>query len=176
MALSLPAYVAFLRRQPGKGALITGQLVTGLVYSLGTAIMLSVVCPFTSWRNMNAFVLIYWSCSAAVAVAAAVFKLPVWPMIATLVASFAAMVTGVDNHSSLFIASLILALGVLAYGVGKLKLSYTNIGAALLLWLVLAKFFASNLDFTVKGIVLILAGAAITALNIVFIRFRRRRA
>ena len=174
MALSLPAYVAFLRREPGKAALVTGQLVTGLVYSLGAAILLVRAWPL-GWCHSNATVLIFWGCAVAVAGAAAVFKLPVWPIVATLVASGAAMVTGVDRDSSLYVVSLALALGTLAYGVRKLKLSYANIGAALLLWLILAKFFASHLDFTVKGLVLILSGVAITVLNVVFIRLRKRR-
>ncbi len=179
LALSLPAYVAFVRRYHGKGEFITGQLVTGFVYSLGAAIMLSVAWS-DLWRDWDVpdvfiYLFIYWGCSAVVAGAAAVFKLPVWPIIATLVASGAAMVTGVDRYLSPYIASLVLALGVLAQGVRKLKLSYANIGAALLLWLILAKFFASDLDFTVKGLVLILSGAAITALNVVFIRLRKRR-
>ena len=173
MVLSIPAYVAFLRREPGKAALVTGQLVTGLVYSMGAAILLLQACPH--WNDVNTPVLVFWGCAAVVAGAAAVFKLPVWPIIATLVASGAAMVTGVDRESSLYVVSLLLALGVLAYGVRKLKLSYANIGAALLLWLILAKFFASRLDFTVKGIVLILSGVAITVLNVVFIRLRKRR-
>ena len=175
MALSLPAYLVFLRREPGKAALVTGQLVTGFVYSLGAAILLLRAWPL-GWYHSNASVLIFWGCSAMIAGAAAVFKLPVWPIVATLVASGAAMVTGVDRDSSLYVVSLVLALGVLAYGVRKLKLSYANIGAALLLWLILAKFFASHLDFTVKGLVLILSGAAITVLNVVFIRLRKRRA
>ena len=174
MALSLPAYVAFLRREPGKAALVTGQLVTGLVYSLGAAILLVCAWPL-GWNHANAPVLVFWGCSAAVALTAAVFKLPVWPLIATLVASGAAMVTGVERDSSLYVVSLALALGTLAYGVRKLRLSYANIGAALLLWLILAKFFASHLDFTVKGLVLILSGAAITVLNVAFIRLRKRR-
>lgn len=174
MALSPPAYVAFLRREPGKAAFVTGQLVTGLVYSLGAAILLVCAWPL-GWYHSNETVLIFWSCAAVVAGASAVFRLPVWPIIATLVASGAAMVTGVDRNSSLYVVSLVLALGVLAYGVRKLKLSYANIGAALLLWLILAKFFASHLDFTVKGLVLILSGVAITVLNIVFIRQRKRR-
>ena len=175
MALSLPAYVAFLRREPGRAMLVTGQLVTGLVYSLGAAILLVCAWPL-GWNHSNTPVLVFWGCAAMVAGVAAVFKLPVWPIIATLVASGVAMVTGVDRESSLYVVSLVLALGVLAYGVRKLKLSYANIGAALLLWLILAKFFASRLDFTVKGIVLILSGVAITVLNIVFIRLRKRRA
>ena len=174
MALSVPAYLAFLRRQPGKAALITGQLVTGLVYTLGVAILLLRAWPL-GWNHSNTPILIFWGCSAAVAGAAAVFKLPVWPIVATLVASGAAMVPGVDRESSLYVVSLALALGVLAYGVRKLKLSYANIGAALLLWLILAKFFASRIDFTVKGLVLILSGVAITVLNVVFIRLRKRR-
>ena len=175
MALSLPAYVAFVRRRPGRAALVTGQLVTGLVYSLGAAIMLLEACRF-DWYHFNAQILVFWGCSAVVAGAAAAFALPVWPMVAMLVASGAATMTGVDSFSWLYFASLGMALATLAYGVLKLKLSYANVGTALLLWLVLAKFFASGLDFTVKGLVLVVSGVAITVLNVVFIRLRKRRA
>lgn len=174
MALSLPAYVAFVRRRPGRAALVTGQLATGLVYSLGAAILLVAACPFR-WFRFDAPILVFWGCSAAVAGAAAAFRLPVWPIVATLVASGAAMVTGVDRLPLLYFASIGLALVTIAYGICRLKLSYANIGAALLLWLILAKFFASHLDFTVKGLVLVLSGVVITVLNVVFIRLRKRR-
>ena len=56
-----------------------------------------------------------------------------------------------------------------------MRLLFTNVGAATFLWLVLAKFFESEASFTVKGIVLIAAGLALTALNVVLIRLRKGR-
>ena len=76
----------------------------------------------------------------------------------------------------LFCVALVLASVIAAVGIRKVRLAYTNIGAALFFWLVLSKFFASDVDFTVKGIVLIIAGVALTALNVVMIRFKKRRA
>ena len=176
MALSLPAYMVFLRREPGKAALVTGQLVTGLVYSLGAAILLVCAWPL-GWCHSNATVLIFWACSGIVALTALVFRLPVWPFVATLVAAGAAIPTAMDNEAfALYPVALILSVGIIAYGVCKLRLSYTNVGAALFLILVLTKFFESRIDFTVKGVVLILAGAALTALNVIFVRYRKGRA
>ena len=176
MALSLPAYIVFLRREPGKAALVTGQLVTGLVYSLGAAILLVCAWPL-GWCHSNATVLIFWACSGIVALTALVFRLPVWPFVATLVAAGAAIPTAMDSTAfALYPVALILSVGIIAYGVRKLRLSYTNVGAALFLILVLTKFFESRIDFTVKGVVLILAGAALTALNVIFVRYRKGRA
>ena len=175
MALSLPAYIAFLRRQPGRAALVTGQLVTGLVYSFGAGLMLAVALPIGDGATGG--VLVFWACSAAVALVALVFRLPVWPFVATLVAAGASIPTAMDNEAfALYPVALILSVGIIAYGVRKLRLSYTNVGAALFLILVLTKFFESRIDFTVKGVVLILAGAALTALNVIFVRYRKGRA
>ena len=49
------------------------------------------------------------------------------------------------------------------------------VGAVLLFWLILAKFFESRVDFTVKGVVLIFAGLLLTGLNIAFIRYKKAR-
>ena len=46
----------------------------------------------------------------------------------------------------------------------------------MLLWLILAKFFASRADFTVKGLVLISAGIMLAVLNVVLVRMKKRRA
>lgn len=43
-------------------------------------------------------------------------------------------------------------------------------------WLILAKFFASDVSFTIKGLVLISCGLVLTALNVALVRFKKRRA
>ena len=173
LAASIPAYVAFLRRRPSRVALVSSQLVTGLVYSFGTALML-VVCLDC---GIQAGIMVFWGCSALVLAIGAAFKLPVWPMVAVVVASFAATPTVAQYRSglfSLFVISLVFAVATTVYGIVKKRLAYMNIGSILLLYLILAKFFMSRVDFTVKGIVLIVSGVALAALNVVLVRAKRR--
>ena len=51
-----------------------------------------------------------------------------------------------------------------------------NVGVLLEAWLVLAKFCESDVDFTVKGIVLIAAGAAVWGVNVWLVRIRKKEA
>ena len=172
MACSLPGYVAFVRGKPGKAAFVVGQLLTGLVYSFGLALML--VRTFSVFHLWNG-VLTFWGCCALVGMAAVVFKLPVWSFVATVVAVCAAVPCPFEHASGLYVLALCLAAGIVAWGVAKVRLARTNLGAVLLFWLILAKFFESRVDFTVKGVVLIFAGLLLTGLNIAFIRYKKAR-
>jgi hypothetical protein len=174
MVLSLPAFIAFLRRKPCRAALVAGLIVTGLLYSLGAAIMTLTVVPFRCWRHPEASVMIFWVLSAIVLGLGAKFKLPTWPMIATIVISGAAMTT-VSQEIWIFGLSVLIAVSIAWYGIWRVKLSYMNIGAALFLWLLLAKFFESKISFTIKGIVLICSGVALTLLNVAMTQFKKRR-
>ena len=176
MALSVPGYIAFLRREQSRAALITGQLITGFVYSLGTAVMICNAMPYVDWSvRGETFIGVFWVCALLVGSVGVIGKLPAWPMIATLVATGAAMPTTFEA-TELFCVAIVLAVVITAVGIRKVRLTYTNIGAALFFWLVISKFFESDVDFTVKGIVLIVAGVALTALNAVMIKFKKRRA
>lgn len=171
LAASIPAYVAFLRRHPPRRELVLCQIVTGLVYSFGMAWML-VFCLDCS---MQTGILVFWGCSVLMLGVGAAFRLPVWPMAAIITASLAATPSvSLNVHLSIYVASLALAVVTTAYGIVKRRLSFMNIGSTLLLYLILAKFFMSEADFTVKGIVLIVAGAVLAALNVVLVRAKRR--
>ena len=174
MALSLPAFIAFLRRKPCRAALVSGLIVTGLLYSLGAAIMTLTIMPYRSWAYPEVSVMVFWVLSAIVLGLGAKFKLPTWPMIATIVISGAAMTT-VSQEIWIFGLSVLIAVSIAWYGIGRIKLSYMNIGAALFLWLLLAKFFESEISFTIKGIVLICSGVALTLLNVAMTQFKKRR-
>ena len=174
MALSLPAFIAFLRRKPCRAALVTGLIVTGLLYSLGAAIMTSTVVPFMFWKYPEAPVMIFWVLSAIVLGLGAKFKLPTWPMIAIIVISGAAITT-VSQEIWIFGLSVLIAVSIAWYGIWRVKLLYMNIGAALFLWLLLAKFFESKISFTIKGVVLICSGVALTLLNVAMTKFKKRR-
>ncbi|MBQ9430161.1 MAG: DUF2157 domain-containing protein [Kiritimatiellae bacterium] len=62
---------------------------------------------------------------------------------------------------------------VLVYGLRHLKLSDINIGVALFCYFILVKFFSSEWSFTIKGIILILCGVVLAAVNIGFARYKR---
>lgn len=176
MALSLPAFVAFVRRKPGRIALKAGQSMTGFIYSFGTGILLLYALLPTSAIIYGAeiFIVIFWLCAAVVLLAGVYFKLPFWITPALLVATGAAMAAAFA-WIGLYVAALALAVGVIWTGLRRMKLSTVNLGAALFLWLVLVKFLESRLPFTGKGIVLIGAGVALVALNVYMLRLKKRR-
>ena len=178
MSLSLPFYIAFLRSRPPKAALHSAQVATGLIYSVGLAIILTTTLHLLSFRPDDESLVIYtyWACAGLVALMGRIFTLPVWGTIGVLVAAGTAFPTPflIRENNPYFLA-LAMACAMIAFGVRKLQLPLTNIGAVTLLWLVLAKFFTSEVSFTTKGIVLIVAGLALTALNMVLIRLRKRR-
>lgn len=176
MALSLPAYVAFLRSRPPKSALVSAQIVSGLVYSAGLGILLCITLPLDwGWHDEFLGIIIFWLCAALVAGIGCFFRLPAWGAVALVVVAVAAIPTPLLRYNTGFIISLVLMASVVVYGVRKMRLLFTNVGAATFLWLVLAKFFESEASFTVKGIVLIAAGLVLTALNVVLIRLRKGR-
>ena len=176
MALSLPAYVAFLRSRPPKSALVSAQIVSGLVYSAGLGILLCITLPLDwGWHDGFLGIMIFWLCAALVAGIGRFFRLPAWGAVALVVVAVAAIPTPLLRYNTGFIISLVLMASVVVYGVRKMRLLFTNVGAATFLWLVLAKFFESEASFTVKGIVLIAAGLVLTALNVVLIRLRKGR-
>ena len=176
MALSLPAYVAFLRSRPPKSALVSAQIVSGLVYSAGLGILLCITLPLDwGWHDGFLGIMIFWLCAALAAGIGRFFRLPAWGAVALVVVAVAAIPTPLLRYNTGFIISLVLMASVVVYGVRKMRLLFTNVGAATFLWLVLAKFFESEASFTVKGIVLIAAGLALTALNVVLISLRKGR-
>ena len=176
LAPSLPAYVAFLRSRPPKSALVSAQIVSGLVYSAGLGILLCITLPLDwGWHGGFLGIMIFWLCAALVAGIGRFFRLPAWGAVSLVVVAVAAIPTPLLRYNTGFIISLVLMASVVVYGVRKMRLLFTNVGAATFLWLVLAKFFGSEASFTVKGIVLIAAGLALTALNVVLIRLRKGR-
>ena len=58
-------------------------------------------------------------------------------------------------------------------GIKEDSLDKMNAGAIALLYLIMAKFLASDATFTMKGIILIASGAALTAANVFILRRRR---
>ena len=175
MALSVPALVAFRRREVGKAARVTGEWILGLVYAIGTSVLILSVNPHHyRYFDFKQYVGVFWICSLVVMLVGVACKIRAWPLVATIVASFAAMFTPFEM-TWMYLMALLIAGAVIAWGVCKVRLSYANIGAVLFLWLVLMKFFSSSIDFTTKGLVLVVAGVALTVLNVVMIKFKKGR-
>lgn len=173
LALSLPAYLAFLRRKPSGFALGLGQFSTGLFYSAGAAMLFLASAP-RDFVSVESGILIFWAFSAVVLLAGVFFKLPFWVFIAVFSAANAA-IASIGGGLPLYVVSLLLAIAVTAFGVYKVSQSYTNVGAGLFLVLIVAKFFESKLDFTVKGLILIASGVVLTVLNIAMAKIKKRR-
>lgn len=175
-AVSIPGYALFLRSKPGAKSLMWGQALSGLAYTVGTAtiICLTLFNVFDELDYEDG-VVIYWLCAALLLDVAIRRKIPMWAYLCAFVSVFAALPLGFSESIPFYCAALVLAGVVIGWGIRTLSLAYTNLGAVLLLVLILAKFFRSDLSFTVKGIVLLLCGVALTVFNILFIRFRRER-
>ena len=64
---------------------------------------------------------------------------------------------------------------LIAQGIRKLRLRHLNEGALLACWLAVVKFFASEMDFSLKGILFLAMGICLVVVNVSFVRYRRRR-
>ena len=173
LALSIPAYVSFLKHKPQGFFLTMGQIATGFFYVGEIAFILFAFAGATPLFS-EAVVLLIWLAALIVGVCAWVFHLPVWPMTSVLVATGASLLTAYMDFY-LYLMSILLALATTGYGCKRLRWGYVNIGASLLLWQILAKICASDLDFTVKGLVMISCGLALAAINVFFVRYRNAK-
>lgn len=176
MALSLPAFAAFARNPPPKAAYVSAMIVAGLVYSCGLGIALSGTLPHAllEYGDDFGFALVFWACAGIVMAAGRIFSFPAWGMVGTIVACGTAICTPFMETAAYAVALTITVLTI-ASGVIRMRLSLANVGAATLLYLLLAKFCESEVSFTVKGMVFILAGIALVSLNVAMVRFGGER-
>ena len=172
LALSIPACIAFHRRTLNKTEKAMGQCLSGLVYAM---VLPSLIASCLDLDLFEANVGIFWGCSLLILLLGILFKIPSWPFVACFIASCTAIPTVFDSPVCYGI-SIGMAIAIIAYGTRHLTLRYTNVGTVLLLWLVLAKYCESSISFTLKGIIFINAGAALTALNIVMVKCKKKEA
>ena len=174
MALSLPAYVVFLRSRPQMAALAPVQIAMGLAYSLGLGILLLSSLPGLVGSG-TAVIYIFWLCAALVAGAGYAFSLPFWGGVGAIVAVGTIFPVPFMQSGITYVVALVVAVGIVKHGVSALRLGFANLGAAALLWLVLLKFFTCSVPFVFKGMTLVMAGGLLTAFNIAFLRRRGER-
>ena len=106
-----------------------------------------------------------------------------WSVAGTLVAVGTAVLTFLTREfgepglmMAWYCGSLVYAAALAVRGIVRRDLWVLNAGVLLGAWLVLAKFFESDLDFTAKGVLLIAGGLAVLGLNVWMVRMKKREA
>lgn len=176
LLLSLPAFVLFFRQKHNQFVRSTGEVFTGLICSVETATIIALFRPQLlsySWR-ISATICIFWLFSAIVRWSGIFFKIRKWPIVATIVTAITAG-AAVFQGVWMYLAAIVVAITIAVWGIRRMKLSFMNIGAVLLLWLILVKFFSCNVDFTVKSLVAIFSGVMLLVLNSSIMSFKKWR-
>ena len=174
LALSLPAFIVFLKSRPQMSVLASVQVMVGFAYSLGLGTVLLASLP-SLLKEGTAVIYVFWLCAALVAGAGVAFSLPLWGGVGAIVAVGAIFPVPFLQLGATYVVALVVAVGIIMHGVRTLQLGFANLGAVALLWLVLMKFFASGAPFMFKGMVLITVGVLLTVFNIMFVRHRKER-
>ena len=175
-ALSVPGYCLFLRRQAGAWGFIPGQIAAALAYSVGSAtIAVLGLERMHILSSSETGVLPYVFCAAVVGLLGVRFKIPGWGQTGLLVGAIAASTWGFSPRPAFFGAAVAVESAILVAGICRLSLRTVNLGVILLLFVILGKFFMTDVSFTAKGCALLGCGIVLLAANAVLLRFIRQR-
>ena len=179
--LSAAAWVFAVRSWPEGGLTASVRAGMGLAYAFGVPLAMVVTWPW-HFRAASYFGF-FFAGAALVGVAGWLTRHRAWCVAGTLVAAGTAVPTFLTREFGAPTTMLVWYSGSLVYaallavrGIVRRDLWLLNVGVLLEAWLVLAKFFESDVDFTVKGIVLIAAGAAVWGVNVWLVRIRKKEA
>ena len=151
----------------------------GLAWAVGLPLAVLFAMPWHDWVDW--YWLIFFAAALLEMVLGRATRHAAWSVAGTLAAIGAAVPTIEPDIAGgpfflFYCISLVYALLLAVYGVWRRSLWRLNAGTLLAAWLVLAKFFASHVSFTMKGVALIAAGIALWALNIWLVRMKKREA
>ena len=123
----------------------------------------------------------FWTAAAALWAAGRFGKRKVWSVVATWAGAGASAAAFVPENPEwlqipVYAVGLAHAAALAFGGIRGKRLWVMNAGVLLGMWLVLAKFFESDLDFTAKGVLLIAGGLAVLGLNVWMVRMKKREA
>lgn len=170
MVLSAPALVLQLRSAASHAEKSVSLLFSGVAYGV-----LLPISFFLSLDHVSAILitLVFW-CSALVLGGVGYFaKLPVW-MHWTIVISVVTSAPIAFNEYNVpfcfYFIALAQGLVIMLASAFKRNLAFANLGAILLVWLVVVRFMSSSLQFVQKGLVLICAGLFLAAVNILVVK------
>lgn len=172
----------FAVRARGEGPLTaSARWLMGLAYAAG----LPALCCFVSPRHLGEdwYAAPFFVFAALVALLGRATRHAAWARAATLVAILVAIPQAAPWERTLSSAaiafwagSLLYAAALAVHGVRGRSIWHLNAGALLAAWLVVGRFLAGNAAYTLKGLLLVAAGAALWLLNVWMARTRKREA
>jgi len=181
-AAAVPPYVVFLRKRPSRAALMTAQVASAFALAIGMPIVLCWILPFAYPGVRDGVSML--ACLGLMA-AGRSRKLPCWAVVGQVMAVFYALSTcwlgagffsTAEINYALWGADLVLALGLILCGMRKLLVFTFDLGAFLLLNLVIARFFSPSWSFLTKAGVLSGCGVLLVGVTVALLMWKRRRA
>ena len=178
---AVPPYVSFLRKRPPRAALMTAQVASAVALAVGMPIACSLIAPSACpgvWEAATMLV-----CLGLMS-AGRSRKFPCWAVVGQVMAVVFALlscwfgaryfVRGEFNYA-LWGADLALALGLILDGMRKRRVFTFDLGAFLLLSLVVERFFSPNWGFQVKASVLSGCGVLLAGVTVALLMWKKRR-
>ncbi len=182
LALSLPAFLACRRHSQEGGMGRTGFFLTGGAYPALVLLFLSeIFFHFLFWGKGSSLILCTWLCAAGFWWVGEKRKIPYWPAwgrsYAVLAGLFAPFheISETGEGGILLVMSLALAAWLVRWGIRTLQLRVFNEGFFLAFWIILVKFFSSEISLTWKGILFLFFGLCLLGANVGFLTYRKRR-
>lgn len=176
----------FAARFRGEGGLTaSARGAMGLALAFGAPLVLVMLADMGPWHVPGAWCFgFFFAAAGAAGLAGWLTGHRAWCVAGTLVAAGTALPTFLAREFGSpqglmqvwYWGSLVWAAALAVRGILRRDLWVLNTGVLLGAWLVLAKFFESRVSFTVKGMMLIAAGAALWGLNAWLVRMKKREA
>ena len=182
VVISAAAWAVVERSRAEGGLKATGRVLLGGVWAVGVPWMAVAVRPWV-WDAKFGYdwLLLFWVAAAVLWTAGRFGKRKEWSVVATWAGAGASAAAFVPENPEwlqipVYAVGLAHAAALAFGGIRGKRLWVMNAGVLLGMWLVLAKFFESDLDFTAKGVLLIAGGLAVLGLNVWMVRTKKREA
>ncbi len=176
LACSLPAFFLFLRREKCSLEEKAGFFFTGVGYAV-TMGFAFVILMDSGWHScfVDVVVLCFWIAALIVGLVGWKCRFHFWTGVALVQFSLFSMPAVVFEDPMLLVVPAFLgALAMLLVSVRRKSARLLNLGLVLAVWIICGKFLASQVDFTIKGLVLLAAGAALIGANVFFYHYRKQ--
>ena len=176
LACSLPAFLLFLRREKCSLEEKTGFFFAAIGYAFTLGVGFQILLDF-KWHcySGDVFALCFWIAALIVGLVGWRFRFRYWVGMALTQFAIFAMIPVVDDDPMFLIVPAFLgALAILLLAIRQKSARMLNLGLVLAVGIICGKFLASEMDFTVKGLILLAAGIALIAANIFFYRYRNQ--
>ena len=180
LAASAWVYADFLRRRPPRAALMTAQVVSAFAVlgCFGTAVRMPFEVEVTTSYLINVAICV------GLMLAGHSWLLPLWSFMGRVLAVFVSLPVcwlwdgfGFATNPFVCIGSpLALAVALVVWGLRKLEVATFDLGAFLLLNLIVGRFFSPTWSFLAKAGVLAGCGLALVGATVALLIWKKRRA